>query len=196
MVNRYLIVGLGNPGRDYREHRHNFGFQVLDRLAEDVGFSFGRLQHRALLADWRYIGRAVILAKPQSFMNLSGHVVSQLVRFYKTDLEHLLLVYDDLDIPLGTLRFRDGGGAGGHKGVTSVAEQLGTQAFPRLRLGIGRPPGSMDPADFVLQPFGLEEKDRRDRVLAAAIAGIRTFLEEGIEVAMSRHNGARGMEAE
>ncbi len=196
MIDRYLIVGLGNPGRDYKEHRHNFGFQVLNRLAEEQGLSFGRLQHKALLADWRLAGRAVVLAKPQSFMNLSGHVVSRLARFYKIAMENLLVVYDDLDFPLGTLRFRDAGGAGGHKGVLSVTEQLGSQGFPRLRLGIGRPPGNMDPADFVLKPFSPEERDLWDQVLEAAVVGIQTFLVEGIEMAMSRHNGALGGEVE
>jgi PTH1 family peptidyl-tRNA hydrolase len=189
MSGKTVIVGLGNPGREYRAHRHNVGYMVVDRLALAHGLAFSRVQHEALIASGRIEERDVILAKPQTFMNASGRAVSRIVRYYKISLECLLIVYDDLDLPLGTLRFRDAGGAGGHKGVDSVVHELASQSFPRLRLGIGRPPGQMDPADYVLQPFRDDEKPLLDQVSGGAMAGIHTFLTEGIVLAMSRHNG-------
>jgi PTH1 family peptidyl-tRNA hydrolase len=189
MSDKTVIVGLGNPGRQYRAHRHNVGHMVMDHLATAHGLAFGRVQHESLVASGRIADRQVILVKPQTFMNASGRAVSRLVRYYRIPLERLLVVYDDLDLPLGTLRFRDAGSAGGHKGVDSLVEELGSQSFSRLRLGIGRPPGQMDPADFVLQPFREDEKPLLDHVIREAMAGIHTFLAEGIVLAMSRHNG-------
>jgi len=186
---RYLLAGLGNPGRKYRTHRHNIGFMLLDRLAGEQGLTFSRFQQQSLVISSRIAGRPVILAKPQTFMNASGQAVSQLLRFYKIPLDRLLVAFDDLDLPLGTLRFRPAGGSGGQKGMHSIIEQLGTRDFARLRLGIGRPPGRMDPAAYVLRPFGNDEQVLRDLMLAEALAGLHTFLREGIALAMSRHNG-------
>lgn len=192
MQDRFLLVGLGNPGRKYQTHRHNIGFMALDALASEHAFSFDRVQHQALVADATIGGQRVILAKPQTFMNASGQAVSQLVRFYKIELANLLVVYDDLDLPLGTLRFREMGGTGGHNGMRSIVQLLGSRAFPRLRLGIGRPPGTMDPAAYVLRPFGASENSIVDLMLAEAVAGIHTFLTEGITLAMSRCNQSLG----
>jgi len=189
MDDRYLLIGLGNPGRKHSEDRHNVGFMLLDRLADEHGLAFGRVQHQALVASGRIVGRAVVLAKPQTFMNASGRAVSQLARFYKIPLDRLLVVFDDLDLPLGTLRFREGGGTGGHKGMRSVVELVAGREFPRLRLGIDRPPGQMDPAKYVLRSFGSDEVCLRDLMLAEAVSGIHTFLVDGIVLAMSRHNG-------
>ncbi len=194
MSGKFVIVGLGNPGRQYQAHRHNVGYMVLDQLATTGGLTFGRVQHESLVAGGPIREREVILVKPQTFMNASGRAVGRLVRYYRVPLERLLVVYDDLDLPLGTLRFRDSGGAGGHKGVDSVVEELACQSFPRLRIGIGRPPGEMDPADYVLQAFRAEEKPLLDHVIREAVAGIHTFLADGIELAMSRHNGPVGGE--
>ncbi len=194
MSGKTVIAGLGNPGRQYRAHRHNVGYMVLDRLAATNGLTFGRVQQESLIASGRIGERDVILAKPQTYMNASGRAVSQLVRYYKTPLDRLLVVYDDLDLPLGTLRFRDSGSAGGHRGVESLVEAMGSQSFSRLRLGIGRPPGQMDPADYVLEPFREDEKSLLDQVLREAVAGIHTFLSVGIVLAMSRHNGPVGGE--
>ena len=151
---------------------------------------FGRAQHRALVCNGTLAGQPVLLAKPQTFMNESGRSVGQLLRFYKIDLAHLLVACDDLDLPLGTLRFRASGGSGGQKGVRSIIEQVGSQDFARLRMGIGRPPGRMDPADYVLRPFRDEEEPVRDQVLIEAAEAVETFLREGITLAMSRHNGS------
>lgn len=194
MDERFLLVGLGNPGRKYQTHRHNIGFMLMDRLAADHQLSFGRVQHQALVANGLIGGRAVILAKPQTYMNESGRAVSQLLNFFKLPLENLLVAYDDLDLPLGTVRFRSAGGAGGQKGIRSIIDSVGSQAFARVRLGIGRPPGQMDPADYVLRPFRGEEEVLRDIVLSEAAAGVLTFLQEGIMLAMSRHNGNVGDE--
>ena len=190
MTGQYLLVGLGNPGREYKNNRHNFGFMVLDQLAEASGWSFGRVQHQALVVSGRMCGKPVLLAKPQTFMNASGRSVASLMRFYRIDLERLLVVYDDLDLELGTLRFRKSGGSGGQKGVQSIIEQLGTDEFARLRLGIGRPPGRMDPADYVLRPFRASEEPIQDEVLKRSGEAVTCFMTEGIEMAMSRHNGS------
>lgn len=188
MDGRYLLVGLGNPGREYKRHRHNVGFMLLDHLAEMQGLSFGSVRRRSLTACGSISGEPVMLAKPQTFMNLSGHAVCQLLRYYRVPLDRLLVIYDDLDLPLGAMRFRESGGTGGHKGMGSIVEQLGSKTFARLRVGIGRPPGRMDPVDYVLQPFGAQEESLLSLVLAEAAAGILTFLTEGITVTISRHN--------
>ncbi|MBN1314506.1 MAG: aminoacyl-tRNA hydrolase [Anaerolineales bacterium] len=193
---RFLLAGLGNPGREYRNHRHNIGFLFLDLLASREGQVFSRLQEQALVITGCISNCKVVLAKPQTFMNRSGLAVGQLMRFYKIPLENLLLIYDDLDLPLGVLRFRAMGGSGGHKGVTSVIDQVGSQEFARLRLGIGRPPGRMDPADYVLEPFTPIEEPLLEQVLEKAVSGVRTFLLEGIIAAMSKHNRNVGSEYE
>jgi PTH1 family peptidyl-tRNA hydrolase len=183
-----LIIGLGNPGRGYRHNRHNIGFQILDALAEDLGARFTRVQANALVTDARLEGVRLILAKPQTFMNNAGQSVSSLDRFFKLPPEQILAVHDDLDLPLGSLRLRPGGGSGGHRGLGSIVEHLGLAAFPRLRFGIGRPPGTMDPADYVLQDFGPLEQDIVTASLERAVACIRTFALDGIQTAMTQFN--------
>ncbi len=188
MAARALIVGLGNPGREYAGNRHNVGFQCLDRLAARNRMSFSRVQSGALVATGLIQGHRVVLAKPQSYMNLSGRPVGSLVRFYQVALDDLLVVYDDLDLPVGTLRLRMEGGAGGHNGMTSIIEHLGTQDFPRLRVGIGRPPGRMDPAAYVLQNFTREEHELLSEVYPRAIEAAEAWLTVGIERAMNEVN--------
>lgn len=185
---RSLIVGLGNPGREYAANRHNVGFRCVEHLAVAHGMAFNKRQKRARVAlgaigEWR-----VILAQPQTFMNESGRAVAPLARFYRVPLEHLLVVYDDLDLPPGTVRLRPEGGSGGHKGIRSITEHLGSQEFVRLRIGIGRPPGRMDPAAYVLQDFSAEEEPLLEETLERAVAAIETWLREGIQVAMDRYN--------
>jgi len=153
----FLIVGLGNPGPRYTHNRHNIGFQIVNALALAHRLSFTRVEHRAQTAHGTIAARRVILAKPQTWMNESGKAVVPLSHFYKIDPARMLVVYDDLDIPLGDLRYRPEGSSGGHKGVQSIMQLLGTQALPRLRVGIGRPPGQMDPAAYVLQDFSATE---------------------------------------
>ncbi len=185
----YLLVGLGNPGREYRENRHNMGFMLIDRLADRLNTHSMRMQAKAILIPAFYQGHRLLLAKPQTFMNLSGQAVQGLVRFYKIPLTHLLVAYDDLDLPLGTIRLRPQGSAGGHKGMISIIERLGTSGFPRLRLGIGRPPGRMDPAAYVLQDFSPEERPVVAETLDRAVEAVLTFVTDGLNVAMNRFNG-------
>lgn len=186
----FLIVGLGNPGREYRETRHNVGFMLIDRLCERLGVSLTRMQSKALIGVGTLEGHKIILAKPQTFMNLSGQSVSGLVRFYKVPLANLIVAHDDLDIPLGTLRIRPGGGSAGQKGMASIIQQLGTQDFARLRIGIGRPPGRMDPSAYVLEKFMGEERNTLDLVMDRAIAAIEIFVRDGLEAAMTQFNGS------
>lgn len=185
----FLVVGFGNPGREYRETRHNIGFMVIDELCRITGGSLSRVQSKALVAITQLEGQKIILAKPQTFMNLSGQAVGGLMRFYKVPLEQLIVAHDDLDLPLGTLRLRPGGGSAGQKGVASTIQQLGTQNFARLRLGIGRPPGQMDPSAYVLQKFLRGEQDVLTQVLQRAGDAVRVFIREGLNTAMNQYNG-------
>jgi PTH1 family peptidyl-tRNA hydrolase len=183
-----LIVGLGNRGRDYAHNRHNVGFMIVDRWAADHDLAFDKLQHHAMVAQGRSGERRVIVAKPQTYMNESGRAVGALLRFYKIPLERLFVIFDDLDLPFGIIRLRAEGGAGGHNGMRSIIQQLGTNTFARLRVGIGRPPGRMDPAAFVLQDFTRDETAELDTLLDRAGQAIDTFLGAGITTAMNQFN--------
>lgn len=184
----YLIAGLGNPGPEYTANRHNVGFRCVERLAARHDLTFDKRRKRALVALGAVRGQRVILVKPQTFMNESGRSVVPLARFYKVRPGRLLVVYDDLDLPLGTVRMRPEGGSGGHKGMHSIIEHWGGQDFPRLRIGIGRPPGRMDPAAYVLRDFSPEEEPLLEETLERAAAAIEAWLREGVEVAMSQYN--------
>ncbi len=188
-LDTFLIVGLGNPGREYQGSRHNFGFMVVDRLAVRLNAQKLRLQSKAIVTDAIYQERKLILAKPQTYMNLSGQAVQGLLRFYRLPLEALLVAHDDLDLPYGTLRLRPGGGAGGQRGVESVIQSLGVKEFPRLRLGIGRPPGRMEPKDYVLQEFSAAEQKALSEILERAADAVLIFATEGLDKAMNRYNG-------
>jgi PTH1 family peptidyl-tRNA hydrolase len=187
-VERCLIVGLGNPGRKYAGNRHNIGHMAVDALARRHGWSLNRSKFSAVFTEERVAGVPVVAVKPLTFMNNSGVAVGQLARFFKVPAERVLIIYDELDLPLGTLRLRQAGGSGGHNGMKSVIQHLGN-AFPRLRLGIGRPPGQMPPAAFVLQDFGRSETTLIEVMLQEAVDAVETFVTEGIDRAMSRHNG-------
>jgi PTH1 family peptidyl-tRNA hydrolase len=186
----FLIVGLGNPGREYRLTRHNIGFMCLDRLADRLDTTFTRVESRALVAKSTYQANRLLLAKPQTYMNLSGQAVSALARFYKVPLENLLVTYDDVDLSLGTLRLRPSGSSAGQKGMQSIIERLGSQDFPRLRLGIGRPPGRMDAASYVLHEFPPGEQELLSTTLDRAVDAILTFVSEDLVTAMNRYNAA------
>ena len=186
----YLIVGLGNPGRQYRKNRHNIGFLLVDRLAERLDVSFSRLEAKALVTKADYQGLRLVLAKPQTYMNLSGQAVASLLKFYKIPLENLLVTYDDVDLPFGSLRLRPTGGSAGQKGMASIIERLGTQDFPRLRLGVGRPPGRMDAADYVLQDFSPGEEPVLSESLERGVQSILVFVTLGLEASMNQFNRA------
>lgn len=185
----YLLVGLGNPGREYRDSRHNVGFMAIDRIASAWDIRLSRAQSKAILGNGVRLGKKVILAKPQTYMNLSGESVSALVNFYKIPKERLLVFHDDLDLPLGSIRLRPTGGSAGQKGIGSIIQKLGSQDFPRVRIGIGRPPGRMDPADYVLQSFGKDEEAVVRIVLDQVLESVEIFLEQGLEQAMNLYNG-------
>ena len=186
----FLIAGLGNPGREYAETRHNAGFMVLDILAKSYNFPLVKMQNKALIGSGKVGEKKMILAKPQTFMNLSGEAVGGLVRFYKIPLDHVLIIHDDLDLPLGTLRIRPGGGPGGQKGLASIISHLGTEQFARIRIGIDRPPGRMDAKDYVLQSFRKEDQELVKITLERACDAARAFVDFGLENAMNRYNGS------
>jgi peptidyl-tRNA hydrolase, PTH1 family len=189
MTETYLIVGLGNPGREYRETRHNVGFMLLDRLTVKLNARFTRLQSRALVTGVNYQERKIILAKPQTFMNLSGQSVQGLIHFYKLPLENLLIAHDDLDLPVGTIRIRPDGGSAGQKGMISILERLGTDEFARIRLGIGRPPGQMQAPDYVLQDFSNADMTVISETLNRAAQAALTWVTDGLDAAMNKFNG-------
>lgn len=188
----YLIVGLGNPGPEYKLNRHNAGFMVLDELAAKLGESFRKVQNQALVTQARHGDQRLVLAKPRTFMNLSGQAVGALARFYKVPMERILVVYDDADLAFETLRLRPEGGAAGQKGMRSIIQHLGTQAIPRLRVGIGRPKGRMSTPAHVLQDFSKQEQDDLPFLLGRAVDAILYFVDEGIEAAMNQYNGGEG----
>jgi len=189
MTENYLIIGLGNPGREYKDTRHNIGFMLIDRLAVRLNARGMKLQSKAIVTSGLYEERKLILAKPQTYMNLSGQSVQGLLHFYKIPPENLMVAHDDLDIPLGTIRIRPSGGAGGQRGMASTIERLGTKDFPRLRLGIGRPPGRMDAAAYVLQDFSRADLLIVSETLDRAANAVLTFVTEGLNAAMNKFNG-------
>ena len=179
MADLTLVVGLGNPGPAYAATRHNVGFFVVDELANRLG---GKLKpvkgRRADAVEGRLEGQRVVLAEPSSYMNESGGPVSSLASFYKLDVGALIVVHDELDIPFGTVRLKRGGGDNGHNGLRSITSSMGSKEYLRVRVGIGRPPGRQDPADFVLKPFGAtERKDLPFLVDAAADAAVALLIE-------------------
>ena len=181
-----VIVGLGNPGREYERTRHNIGFMVLDHLASEHGLAWeGRFLSRA--ATWRRAGDRLVLLKPETWMNLSGRAVQRAMGFYKVPMEDLLVIYDDLDLPVGQLRLRFKGGDGGHRGVRSIIELLGAREFLRLRIGIGHPEWG-DGTSHVLGRFGREEEASVEDAIKAAAGAVATWLDEGFSKAMNQFN--------
>ena len=185
----FLVAGFGNPGREYRNTRHNVGFKLIDSLLLEFGARLSKMQFKAMTGIVDRKNTRLILAKPQTFMNLSGQSVASLVRFYKIPLEKVLVAHDDIDLPLGSIRIRPGGGSGGQKGLASTIEKLGTQEFPRMRIGIGRPSGTQEAAGYVLQEFSRSDEKVLTEVLATAVDAVKVFMDEGLEIAMTRFNG-------
>ncbi len=187
-----LIVGLGNPGLAYRHNRHNVGFMVADTLADKLEIPLKRVKFKAQIGNGKLGDIPIIIGKPLTFMNNSGEAVAPLVRYFKVPLERLLVIHDDMDLPLGTLRMRPSGGSAGHNGMLSIFDKLGTNAIPRLRVGIGRPPGRMDPAGYVLQDFPRSEEELLSMVIAQACEAALAFITTGLEKAMNTYNGEVG----
>lgn len=182
-----LIVGLGNPGSRYARNRHNIGYQCIERLVQRYSLAPPKVMFKAYVTSGQILGVKTVLARPLTFMNLSGEAVRPLLHWYRIELADLLVVYDDLDLPLGKIRLRQQGSSGGHKGMVSIIEQLGTAAFPRLRVGIGRP-ACGEPPDHVLSDFTTDEAIVMDMALDQAVAAVETFIAFGIRVAMNQHN--------
>ncbi|MCB9462018.1 MAG: aminoacyl-tRNA hydrolase [Anaerolineaceae bacterium] len=189
MSNKYLIVGLGNPGRQYQNTRHNVGFWVVAELARRHNLSSPKSERKSYVLDGTIAGKRVIAAIPQTYMNLSGEAVRALVDFYKIPLENIIVVHDDLDTPLGTLRLRQTGGHGGQNGVRNIILHLGTQEFARVRFGIGRPNGKMTARDYVLQPFYDDDAILAEQVTSKAADAVEAWLAHGLDKAMSMFNG-------
>ena len=188
----YVIVGLGNPGREYARTRHNVGFDVIDVLSEKLNIQITKSARHGLIGEGFVGGEKVLLVKPQTYMNLSGQCVSEMAGFYKVPMENLLLIYDDIDLPLGKLRFRLNGSAGTHNGMRSVIGLLGRQDFPRLRVGVGKKPEGWELADWVLSHYATEE-DRKiqfDAFLQAADTVV-DYVKNGPDSAMRTANTPR-----
>ncbi len=185
----FMIVGLGNPGKDYQKNRHNVGFMAIDKIASEFGIEGKKVKSKAIVLEGKKENKKIILVKPQTFMNLSGTSVASLMHFYKIDTENLIVIHDDLDLPALSIRLRPGGGAGGQKGIASIIQNLGTQQFNRVRIGIGRPPGRMDAAAYVLQNFPKPEEKELPFLLDTVTKAIECFLDSGIEIAMNKFNG-------
>lgn len=190
---RWLIVGLGNPGPEYAATRHNIGFLVVDELARRMGGSLAK--HRRATAEvleGRLQGEPTVLVRSRTYMNTSGGPVKALVGFYKVPLDHLIVIHDDLDLPLGTLRLKAGGGHGGHNGLRSIASAMGSPDFIRVRCGIGRPPGRQDPADYVLRPFGSKERVEAELLVQRAADAIEDVQRIGLEATQNRVHSEPG----
>jgi PTH1 family peptidyl-tRNA hydrolase len=182
----WLVVGLGNPGREYAETRHNVGFQVLDGLAKRHELCFSEMRFRGLLARGELCGRRVVLLKPMAYMNRSGSVVRPTLKYYGLSPDQLLVIHDDIDLPLGRLRVREGGGSGGHKGMESIIAALGTEKVSRLRLGIGR--SNQDPEEYVLREFSREEGAIMEEAYQKVGEAVEFVVREGLSAAMNRFN--------
>ncbi|CAL9531695.1 Peptidyl-tRNA hydrolase [Nocardiopsis dassonvillei] len=185
---RWLVVGLGNPGPKYAGNRHNAGFMVVDALAGGERWKAHRAHAEAV--ETRLDGTAVVLAKPRTYMNLSGGPVSALARFYKVPLERVVVVHDEMDIDFGALKLKKGGGSGGHNGLKSITASLGGPDYLRVRFGVGRPPGRMDPADYVLRDFSSTERGELDLNVERAADAVRTVLTDGLERAQNIYHTA------
>lgn len=183
-----VIVGLGNPGREYDKTRHNAGFMVVDRLAAEVGISVWKEEHRAKTATFNAAGKKIMLVKPQTFMNLSGEAVGPLLRYYKVKPADMVVIYDDMDLPIGKLRIRTKGSDGGHNGMKSLIAHVGTKDFPRVRVGVGRPSAGWTVVNHVLAKPQAEDAKAFEDGIDAAAAAVRGIWELGLDLAMNRFN--------
>ncbi len=186
---QWLVVGLGNPGAKYESTRHNMGFLVVDKLAQNEKLKFNKLRFKAWTATWEVNGEKVLLMKPQTYMNLSGEAVGQAARFYKIPADHVLVISDDIALPAGKLRIRAGGSAGGHNGLKNIIQHLGTDRFPRIKVGVGSPQqAEHDIADWVTgKPMGEDQKVIIE-ALDKAVAAIPVLIGQGVDRAMNRFN--------
>lgn len=183
----FLIAGLGNPGKKYEKTRHNMGFMTIDKLAEKHKVSVDKSKFKALVGEFNLVGEKIILMKPQTYMNLSGEAIREAVNFYKLDLKNVLIIYDDLDIPVGALRIRTAGSPGTHNGMRSVVSNLGSQKFPRIRIGIGNDK-QRDIIDFVIGKLSKDDEEILNDTIESASLAVECFIAEGIDKAMNKYN--------
>ncbi len=183
-----IIVGLGNPGKKYENTRHNVGFCTIDYLSAKYGIKVNRLKHKALTGDGNIKGERVLLVKPQTFMNLSGESINEITEWYKLPMENLIVIYDDVDLPVGTIRIRPKGSSGTHNGMKSVIYQLQSDEFPRIRIGIGKAPEEWDLADYVLSRFSGEEASEIAKSVQRAAEAAAMIIQSGVEAAMNLYN--------
>ncbi|WP_195251882.1 aminoacyl-tRNA hydrolase [Romboutsia sp. 1001713B170207_170306_H8] len=185
----YVVVGLGNPGKQYERTRHNVGFDVIDSLAKEYGISVSKIKHKALIGEGRVGNEKVLLVKPQTYMNLSGETLIDIYNYYKVDMENIIVVYDDIDLDVGKIRIRKKGSGGTHNGMRSITKCLGSNDFPRVRVGVSKPRPGQDLADFVLSRFRKEENDDVELGLEKAAKAIDVMIRENIDLAMNKYNG-------
>lgn len=190
----YIIAGLGNPGSRYEHTRHNVGFEVIDILADHIGICVDEKKHKALCGRGVLEGQKVILIKPQTFMNLSGESVRAAADFYKVEPENIIVVYDDVSLEPGQLRIRGKGSAGGHNGIKNIIAHLGTQEFPRVKVGVGEKPKQMDLADYVLSRFSKGEQEMMDQAFQEAAQAVSVMVGQGMDAAMNHFNGKKRAE--
>ncbi|GLY03384.1 MULTISPECIES: aminoacyl-tRNA hydrolase [Actinoplanes] len=189
----FLVVGLGNPGKEYAGNRHNVGFMVADLLASRVGGKFGRAKRAHTdVAEGRlgFGGPKLVLLKPLTYMNLSGGPVASLAQFFKVPVTNVIAVHDELDVPFGQVRVKRGGGEGGHNGLRSMSKSLGSKEYARVRVGISRPPGRQDPADYVLADFSSSERKELDFLVDRAADVVEAVITEGVEWAQNKYHGS------
>jgi PTH1 family peptidyl-tRNA hydrolase len=193
MTDTWLIVGLGNPGSEYSHNRHNVGQMVLDELASRVGGGFKSHKSRAQVLEGRLGigGPRIVLAKPLGYMNVSGGPVSALAKFYDIDPGHVIAVHDEIDIPFSTVKLKLGGGEGGHNGLRDISKALASKDYLRVRVGVGRPPGRMDTADFVLRDFSGPEKKELPFLLDSAADAVETLVRDGLTAAQQKFHSAQ-----
>ncbi len=182
------IIGLGNPGSDYDDTKHNVGFEVVERLARAHGVRLRRARAAALAGTGDIDGEPVVLCMPMTMMNASGVAVARLMHLHELEPDRLIAIVDDINLPVGRLRVRRGGSDGGHKGLRSISERIGTRDYPRLRLGVGAPPSGMDARDWVLTPFPKDQRDTAAEAIAMAAKAVECVILEGIEKAMNEYN--------
>lgn len=184
----FCIVGLGNPGRQYEDTKHNVGFHVIDRLAEKYDIQVTKFKNKALMGDGTIKGKRVLLVKPQTFMNLSGESVREIVNFYKIPQERFVVIFDDTSLPCGSVRIREKGSHGGHNGIRNIIDQMGTDEFNRIKVGIGEKPNGWDLADYVLAKFAPDDLPLMEQGMDKAVLGVELMLSRGIKDAANRVN--------
>lgn len=185
----YVVVGLGNPGKQYEKTRHNVGFDVIDIISKEFDIPVNKIKHKALVGEGRIGNNKVLLVKPQTYMNLSGETLIDIYNYYKVDLENIIVIYDDIDLDVGKIRIRKKGSAGTHNGMKSIIKCLGSGDFPRIRVGVSKPEKGQDLANFVLSRFKKEEEIDLQAGFEKAYKSVESIIIENIDIAMNKYNG-------